>query len=107
MKHRWRVTIATVLAVGATLLSTLVTSEVQVAYPGSEDCGSGCAFVAAGWPRPFIVDNPGISPVGSVSLTGALLGIDLVLGGAAAIDLLVWFVAAYLLILAYERMHGH
>jgi hypothetical protein len=73
----------------ATLASSLVTGTVRVAYPGSMDCVEGCVFAAGGWPFKYLVDHPGISPVGSVSL----LGEDIVRSGALAATFTFWFCA--------------
>lgn len=45
-------------------------------YPDIDGCVPACSVVAAGFPFAFIADYPGISPVGSVSVLEALLGID-------------------------------
>jgi hypothetical protein len=70
--------LVTVLAAVSALASTVIPGTVQVAYPGTEDCAKGCNFVAAGWPFPYLVDHPVISPIGSVSLVQGLLGVDLI-----------------------------
>jgi hypothetical protein len=53
-------------------------------------CESGCLSAAGGWPVPYLVDYPGISPVGSVSLTYALLGIDRIRPAALAATFVFW-----------------
>lgn len=64
------------LAIAATLFSSFVKGSAFAIYPDSEDCQRGCDFAAGGWPLQYIVDEPGLSPAGSVSLTNALLGLD-------------------------------
>jgi hypothetical protein len=64
------------VALLATLLSSLVPREVNAVIPGSEDCEAGCTFVAAGWPLAYLVDHHGISPRNSVSLVLGLTGED-------------------------------
>jgi hypothetical protein len=82
--------LAFVAALVATLASSLVPGRVRIAYPGSMDCQQGCEFVAAGWPFSYLVDNPGISPVGSVSLVEGLLGVDIVRPGPLVATFLFW-----------------
>ena len=65
-----------IAAIATALASSVVPGHVRVAYPGSMDCQQGCDVVAAGWPFLYLVDEPGLSPVGSVSLVGGLLGLD-------------------------------
>ena len=64
------------VALFATLLSSLVPRKVDAVIPGSMNCESGCTFVAAGWPLAYLVDHHGISPQGSVSLILGFLGDD-------------------------------
>lgn len=90
------------MAAAISLATMAVPGKVRMSYPGSMDCQQGCEFVAAGWPFPYIVDNPGISPVGSVSLSGALLGVDLVRPGAAAGTYLCWLALLSAIAWAFE-----
>jgi hypothetical protein len=76
MMHRWVFLSAAGMAVIATLASSSIGGTVNATYPDIMGCESGCPAAAGGWPVPYLVDYPGISPVGSVSLTDALLGID-------------------------------
>lgn len=64
------------LAVIATLLSSYVPREVNATFPDIMGCNAGCRVVAGGWPFAYLIDYPGISPVGSVELTSGLLGVD-------------------------------
>lgn len=50
-----------------TYLSLLIPAKVTVVRAGSMDCEQGCQVVAAGFPKPYLVDGI-ISPVGSVSI---------------------------------------
>lgn len=75
-------------ALGTALVSSAVPGRVRMAYAGSMDCRQGCDFVAGGWPFLYLVDEPGISPVGSVSLADGLLGADIIRPGAFSATLL-------------------
>jgi len=77
-------------AVGTSLATSAVPGHVRVAYLGSEDCQQGCDFVAGGWPFQYLVDHPGISPFGSVSLIDGLLGADIIMPGALAETFAFW-----------------
>jgi hypothetical protein len=63
---------------------------------------ASCAkpVVVLGFPFPYVSDDQGISPVGSASLVGALLGVDFFRPGAFAADVAVYFAAAALVRLA-------
>jgi hypothetical protein len=63
-----------VIAAAATLASTAVSGRVTAIQLGNAHCENECDFLAAGWPFPFPVDGPGVSPSGSVDLVGAVLG---------------------------------
>jgi len=80
-------------ALATSLASSFVRSHVRVAYPGSMDCRQGCEFVAGGWPFRYLVDQPGISPAGSVSLSGGLLGVDVFRSTAFGATVLFWILA--------------
>ena len=88
-----RVVLVVALALGLTLLSALVPGHVDATYADIMGCEQGCPAAAAGFPFPFVVDYPGISPVGSVSLSGALLGMDVVWWGRAAATFACWLAA--------------
>jgi len=77
-------------AAGATLASGFIPGHAWVAYPGSMDCVDGCDFVACGWPFPFVIDHPGISPGGSASLFGWFLGLDMLRPGHLAATFVFW-----------------
>jgi len=91
MLRRWKALLVSVLAAGATLASSAISDKVRATYPGSMDCAQGCDFVAAGWPIPYLVDHPGISPTGSVSLVEGLLGVDIIWPGSLAGTYTFWF----------------
>ena len=91
MFYRWKGLWVSILAAGATVASSLIPGRVRAVYPGSMDCQNGCDFIAAGWPFPYLVDHPGISPIGSVSLSGGVIGEDLVWFGSLAATFLFWF----------------
>lgn len=90
MARKWMVLVVLIAAVGTSFATSVVPGHVRVAYPGSEDCQQGCDFVAGGWPFRYLVDHPGTSPTGSVSLTDGLLGADLIKPGALSATLLFW-----------------
>jgi hypothetical protein len=85
-----RTLLACAAAVMATLASSAIPGRVRAIYPGTLDCQQGCDFVAGGWPFPYLVDHPGISPTGSVSLVNGVLGVDLVWPGSLAATFLCW-----------------
>lgn len=85
-----RALMALIFAAAALLASSLVLGHVREVYPGSLDCQQGCEFVAGGWPFPYVFDEHGLSPVGSVELLGAILGIDYIRPGAMVGTFLFW-----------------
>ena len=78
------------LGVALTAISTGVERRVVAVHPTVMGCEHGCEVVAAGWPVPFVVDNPALSPVNSVSLLMALDGGDEVRWGGLAATLGFW-----------------
>ena len=82
-----------IVAFGTALVSSAVPGRVRLAYPGSTDCRQGCDFIAGGWPFLYLVDQPGISPVGSVSLAHGLLGADIIRPRAFSETFLFWVCA--------------
>jgi hypothetical protein len=70
--------------------SSQISGTVNAVYPDVMGCESGCIVTSAGWPFPYLVDYPGISPVGSVSLIDAVLGIDRLQIVGLLTDLVVW-----------------
>lgn len=88
------VALLAVIAAAATLASSTVPASVHLVYPGTMDCERGCDFVAAGWPWPYLVDCHGISVVGAVSLSGGLVGEDILRPGHMAASFLFWLALA-------------
>jgi hypothetical protein len=106
MPTRLQTTIAVLLAILASLTTSAVNSQVVVAYSGVMGCELGCNFIASGWPFPYIVDHPGISPTGSVSLVGAILGVDIIRPGHFLGTVLFWLVPSGLGVVAVSRVRG-
>ena len=90
MARKWMALVVLIVAIATSLASSVVPGHVRVAYPGSEDCQQGCDFVAGGWPFLYLVDHPGISPFGSVSLIEGLLGVDIIRLVALGETFLFW-----------------
>jgi hypothetical protein len=88
--------VAASAAIIATLASSVVGGTVSATYPDIMGCESGCMVAAGGWPVPYLVDYPGISPVGSVALTDALLGIDTIRPAGLAATFVFWLAASAL-----------
>lgn len=91
------------LAIISTGVSSLVHGSVRVAYPGSTDCIQGCDFISGGWPFAYLVDNPGISPRGSVSLVEGLLGVDIIRPAQFLGTICSWMLAWLLLVFSIKR----
>jgi len=109
MRRKLKVLLVSALAAGVTLASSVVPSKVRVVYPGTLDCEQGCNFLAGGWPFPFIVDHHGISPTGSVSLFGSLIGVDIMWYGSLAATFVFWlaaFGAASWVLARFVRAHA-
>jgi hypothetical protein len=81
----------------ATVASSFVNGRTKITYPGSHDCHQGCDFVTGGWPFPFLIDHPAISPTGSVSLTAGLLGDDIFRVPSFAATLIFWLATVLLI----------
>ena len=88
--HGWAVTLVVVLAAAATLGSSAIPGKDRAFYIGRIDCFKRCDFVAAGWPFPYLVDHPGISLAGSVSLVEGLPDVDIFWFGAPAAAYSFW-----------------
>ena len=99
-----RLALAVALGVAATLASSLVRQDTVARYADIDDCVTGCTVAAAGWPLPYVVDYPGLSPAREASLSGALLGVDRWRPEALVLDLLGWTGLAALLGVAYRRL---
>ena len=84
-----------VLGASLTALSFNVDGHATVVYSDIMGCESGCEQPAAGWPVPFVVDYPGLSPSGSVGgLWEVWSGIDKVFWGRLAASFAFWLAAA-------------
>jgi len=93
------------LSVPATLASSAVSRVVSVAYPGTMDCERGCSFAAGGWPFAYVIDHPGISPTGSVSLINGFLGVDIIWPGHMLATFAFWFVLFTAIVAIAGRLH--
>lgn len=104
----WRIakTVLIVLAgaIAGTLLSTIPDRDAVAVYGGIMDCETGCSVAAAGWPGAFIVDYPGLSPVGSADLFGLLIGSDRFHPAAFATTLGFWLLVSVTALLAWSRL---
>jgi len=101
------------IGVASMLAATL--TYISLAVPGSVSAVCAnlgtpiyCPVLAYGFPLPFLADNQGISPVGSVSRDplSVLIGEDDILWGRLAINALFWMlvsIAARLLWLRRRR----
>ena len=92
------------LGLAATLASSAVTQSTVARYGDIDACVTGCEVAAAGWPLPYIVDYPGLSPGNAASLSGAVLGVDRWRPEAVALDLLLWTAFAALLAALLGRL---
>lgn len=100
----WRVVAALLIGLGATLASSTVRQETVARYADIDSCVTGCPVAAAGWPLPYLVDNPGLSPATEASLTGAAMGVDRFRPEAFALDLLGWTLLAGLVVAVLGRL---
>jgi hypothetical protein len=98
MTLRRKSLLAAGLAVIATLASSTIGGTVIAIYPEIMGCESGCLTAAGGWPAPYLVDYPGISPVGSVSLTDAMLGMDKIWPAELALTYVFWLAISALVV---------
>lgn len=78
------------LAAAATCASGAISGTVSASYPDIMGCEQACRVAAGGWPFAYAVDYPGISPVGSASMTGAVLGVDKLWAGSLAATFGCW-----------------
>ena len=98
MTFRWKSLLAAGLAAVATLASSAIGGTVIAIYPEIMGCESGCLAAAGGWPATYLVDYPGISPVGSVSLTDAMLGIDRIWPAELVLTFIFWLAISALVV---------
>lgn len=100
----WRFAAVVALGLAATLASSAVRQQTVARYADIDGCVSGCEVVAAGWPLPYIVDHPGLSPAREASLAGAVLGVDRWRPEALALDLALWTALAAILAALLRRL---
>ena len=98
-----RALLAVGLAACATLASGAIDTTSTVTYPNIMGCESGCPVAAIGWPVAYVVDYPGISPVGSASLVGGLLGLDTFQPAELIITFAFWLVISAAVVWAWRR----
>lgn len=91
------VVVALLLATIATALTIVIEAKVVTFYPDVMGCETSCLSVAGGWPFPYLVDYP-LSPVGSVSLIGGIVGTDVIWVKEMVHTLLFWFGIATILV---------
>jgi hypothetical protein len=99
---RWLVTV--VLGVLATLATSAIRQQSTARYADIDACVSGCSVAAGGWPLPWLIDYPGLSPARSVSLAGVVLGVDRLRVEAFAIDVVLWTLLAAIVLAAWRRL---
>lgn len=95
IRYRKVLLFAAFFSLFATIASSIVESKIIFVYPGIMGCQAGCYVVAGGWPFPFIIDYPGLSPVNSVSIVDALLGLDILSAAGLAKNLLFWVLISF------------
>lgn len=101
---QWRTFAAlALLAIAATLASSLVGGRASSSYPEIMGYENACATAAGGWPFPYLVDFPALSPAGSVWLIGGLLGMDKFRYPQLAGSFLFWLGAGSLACLLIRR----
>jgi hypothetical protein len=100
---RWRFAAILVLGIVATLASGAVGQRAVARYADIDGCATGCEVAAAGWPLPYVVDYPGLSPANEASLVGLAMRVDRLRPEAFAVDLLAWTALAALVVLLLGR----
>ena len=106
MKRSLKILPVSGLAAAATLATSTIDETVIATYPGIMGCQAGCRVAAVGWPVPYLVDYPGISPVGSVDLIGAILGIDMIWPAQLAGTFLFWCAIGAAVVWILTRTRG-
>jgi hypothetical protein len=92
------------LGLAATLGSSTVEQEAVARYAGIEGCAMGCPVAAAGWPLPYVLDDPTRSSERTASLRGVATGADRMRAESFAADLLAWSVVATVLLALLRRL---
>lgn len=100
----WRIVATLALGLAATLATSTVRQHTVALHADIDGCMSGCSVAAAGWPLPYIVDDPALSPAGEASLSGAVLGVDRWRPEALALDLFAWTALAAIVIALLRRL---
>jgi hypothetical protein len=92
------------LAIAATLATSTVQQTTLARYADIEACVTGCEAAAAGWPLPYLVDYPGLSPANEASLAGALMGVDRWRYEALAVDIALWALLFAIVVALWGRL---
>lgn len=98
-----RVLAALVLGIAATLATSVVDQPTVARYADIDHCVAGCTVAAAGWPLPYLVDYPGLSPANEASLAGAFSSVDRWRLESFAVDLVAWTLLAFVAIALLRR----
>lgn len=101
VRGRWLAPV--LLGLALTLASSVVAQRTLARYADIDSCVGGCEVAAAGWPLPYIVDYPGISPAHRASLMGAVLGLDRWRAEALTVDLVGWSVLTAIVLALLRR----
>ena len=93
------------------VLATLVAIAISGTFPHSTyavynemGCDTGCAVAGAGFPFAFIMDYPGLSPVGSVSWLGLFEGLDKLNTQNLIFSALVWAGLAGVVVVIFNKL---
>jgi len=91
-------------AAGLTYASTLVPGSV-IALCGNVGTPVYCPVLAYGFPLPFIADNQGVSPVGSIARNPVYLLVteDDILGPQLALSALFWLLVVVAASFLWQR----
>lgn len=89
-----------------TYCSLLYEAEAVLVCSSFGDEITTCARLAAGFPFPFLVDHPGLSPAGSIAYDplSLIVGVDLVLRPQLAATYGYWLLIAGLLAIKRYRI---
>jgi len=80
--------LAAMVCIAAT---SFIHTHSQESFADIDACTTGCEVAVAGYPWPYLVDYPGISPVGDPSVIDVMLASDQLLTGPLFADLAVWW----------------
>lgn len=98
-----RALVAFPLGIAATLATSAVDQQAVARYADIDHCVAGCTVAGAGWPLPYLLDYPGLSPVGTASLAGAFTGADRWRAESLAVDLVAWSLLAFVALALLRR----